>query len=247
MHFKDKIILITGASRGIGYIIAKTFAEQGAIVIGTATSETGVKKINEMLKEINAKGKAIVMNIALQDSIETAWQQIQTDMGSPSIVVNNAGITRDNLMLRMRPEEWDEVINTNLNSLYRITKLCLKPMVKVRFGRIINISSIVGVTGNAGQANYAAAKAGVITFSKSLAQEVASRNITVNVVAPGYIQTDMTDVIGDDIKQHILNTIPMQRVGTPQDIAYAVAFLASEQASYITGQTLHVNGGMYMS
>src|SRR3989338_4002944 len=243
MHFKDKIILITGASRGIGYIIAKTFAEQGAIVIGTATSETGVKKINEMLKEINAKGKAIVMNIALQDSIETAWQQIQTDMGSPSIVVNNAGITRDNLMLRMRPEEWDEVINTNLNSLYRITKLCLKPMVKVRFGRIINISSIVGVTGNAGQANYAAAKAGVITFSKSLAQEVASRNITVNVVAPGYIQTDMTDVIGDDIKQHILNTIPMQRVGTPQDIAYAVAFLASEQASYITGQTLHVNGG----
>lgn len=247
MTFKDKIVLVTGASRGIGRAIAETFAAKGAVVVGTATTEAGAAAISSNLEKIG-QGFGIEMNVAQQASIEQAFEKIVTKLtNAPQIVVNNAGITRDNLMLRMKPEEWDEVINTNLTGLYRITKLCLKSMIKARWGRIINISSIVGVNGNAGQANYAAAKAGLIGFSKSVAQEVASRNVTVNVVAPGYIQTDMTNALGDETKAQLLKMIPMQKVGRPEDIAEAVLFLASEAAGYITGQTLHVNGGMYMN
>lgn len=247
MSFENKVILVTGASRGIGKAIAESFANQSATVVGTATSQSGADNITATLKDANLKGQGVVMNVGDQASIDVAWSQIQTDVGVPNIVINNAGITRDNLMLRMKQEEWDDVINTNLNGIFRLTKMCLKPMIKARWGRIVNLSSVVGVTGNGGQANYAASKAAVIGFSKSLAQEIASRNVTVNVVAPGYIQTDMTGALGQEVRDQLLKFIPMQRVGDVKDIADAVGFLASDAASYITGQTLHVNGGMFMA
>ncbi len=243
----DKVALVTGASRGIGYAIAKKLAESGAMVIGTATSDANAAKIEEKMKADGLEAKGIVLNVTDPDSITSAMASIIADVGQPQILVNNAGITRDNLSLRMKDEEWNEVIDTNLNSIYRVTKACLRGMLKKRWGRIISITSVIGCTGNLGQSNYAAAKAGIIGFSKSLAQELASRNITVNTVAPGFIDTDMTSSMEEAHKELILQQIPAARMGTPEDIAYAVDFLASEAAAYITGTTLHVNGGMYMN
>lgn len=241
-----KVALVTGASRGIGKAIAYTLAQQGATVIGTSTSQSGADGFTSLLTDQGLKGQGIILNVNESESMEKALNEIQNNYEFPTILVNNAGITRDNLMLRMKDEEWDSVINTNLNSIFRLTKICLKHMLKARWGRIINISSVVGVTGNAGQVNYAAAKAGIIGFSKSLAQEIASRNVTVNVVAPGYIETEMTQKLTDEQKKMILDKIPLQRIGSPEDIAYATCFLASPRASYITGQVIHVNGGMFM-
>lgn len=241
-----KVALVTGASRGIGKAIAYTLAQQGATVIGTSTSQSGADNFTSLLTDQGLKGQGIILNVNESESMEKALNEIQNNYEFPTILINNAGITRDNLMLRMKDEEWDSVINTNLNSIFRLTKICLKNMLKARWGRIINISSVVGVTGNAGQVNYAAAKAGIIGFSKSLAQEIASRNVTVNVVAPGYIETEMTQKLTDEQKKMILDKIPLQRIGSPEDIAYATCFLASPRASYITGQVIHVNGGMYM-
>lgn len=242
----DKIALVTGASRGIGYAILKSLAEAGANVIGTATTEANVAKLQENMRADNINGSAIAMNVTDPESITNALATIIADFGQPSILVNNAGITRDNIMLRMKDEEWSNVIDTNLNSVYRVTKACLRGMLKMRWGRIISITSVIGCTGNGGQANYAAAKAGIIGFSKSLAHELASRNITVNTVAPGFINTDMTKSIDEKHKELILQQIPMGRIGEPNDIAAAVRFLVSEGAGYITGSTVHVNGGMFM-
>ena len=247
MSIKDKVVLVTGASRGIGKAIAILLAAQGAQVIGTATTEEGAKAITGYLQEAGAKGCGKVLNLMNLTSIETVVAAVKAEFGAVEVLVNNAAVTRDNLMLRMKDEEWNTVVDTNLNSLFHITKLCLRDMVKARWGRMINITSIVGITGNAGQANYAAAKAGMIGFTKSLAQETASRGVTINAVAPGFIETDMTEVLNDTLKKALLDNIPMRRVGKPQEVAQAVAFLASSAAEYITGQTLHVNGGMYMS
>lgn len=244
---QNQIALVTGASRGIGQAIAIAFAKQGAIVAGTATTQEGADKITAAFKQANVNGQGFVLNVTDPASIENLLTAVKEKFGAPTVLVNNAGITRDNLMLRMKDEEWDAVINTNLNSIYRLTKLCIKDMLKARYGRIISISSVVGATGNAGQANYAAAKAGVIGFSKSLAQEIASRNITVNVVAPGFIETDMTHALNDEQKAALLKSIPAGRMGQPAEIADACIFLASPQAAYITGQTLHINGGMFMN
>jgi 3-oxoacyl-[acyl-carrier protein] reductase len=245
---QNQIALVTGASRGIGQAIALELAKQGAKVFGTATTQEGAEKISATFKEANLDGQGLMLNVTEANSIETLLTTIkETTNSAPTILINNAGITRDNLMLRMKDEEWDAVINTNLTAIYRLTKLCLKDMVKARFGRIISISSVVGVTGNAGQANYAAAKAGVIGFTKSLAQEIASRNVTVNVIAPGFIETDMTKALTDEQKKSLLANIPAARMGQSSDIAHACAFLASPQAAYITGHTLHVNGGMFMN
>ena len=246
MSQKDKVALVTGASRGIGQAIALALGQAGAVVIGTATTEAGAIKITDAFKTANIKGCGIALNVTAQESIETAIAFIKERYGMPSILVNNAAVTHDNLFLRMKEEEWNDVIETNLNSIYRMTKACLRDMLKARFGRIINISSVVGSTGNPGQVNYAAAKAGLIGFTKALAQEVGSRDITVNVVSPGFIDTDMTRALADDQRQILLSRIPMQRLGQGSDIAAAVVFLTSDAASYITGQTLHVNGGMYM-
>jgi len=247
MPLANKVALITGASRGLGAAIATVLAQKGVKVAGTATTQAGADKITHMLKEQGLEGQGFVLNVTDQNSIDSALENIKEKLGAPEILVNNAGITRDNLMLRMKNDEWQEIIDTNLNSIFRLTKACLKPMVKARWGRIINISSVVGTTGNAGQANYSAAKAGMLGFSKSLAQEIATRGITVNVIAPGMIDTDMTQALTDDQKQNILRAIPMQQLGQPEDIANTVAFLASCGARYITGQTLHVNGGMFMN
>lgn len=243
---QNQIALVTGASRGIGWAIALELARQGAIIAGTATTQEGADKITAAFKAADLKGQGFMLNVNQLAEIDNCLAQIKAQFGAPGILVNNAGITRDNLFLRMKEEEWDAVINTNLSAIFHLTKRCIKDMLKARFGRIINISSVVGATGNAGQTNYAAAKAGLIGFSKSLAQEIASRDITVNVVAPGYIETDMTSALSDEQKQALFAKIPCNRLGQPVDIAYAVAFLASPQASYITGQTLHVNGGMFM-
>ncbi len=245
-ELNDKIVLVTGASRGIGYAILKSFAEAGATVVGTATTEENVAKLEANLKAQKISATGIVMNVTDPASITSAMANIIADIGQPAILVNNAGITRDNIMLRMKDDEWNNVIETNLNSVYRVTKACLRGMLKMRWGRIISITSVIGCTGNSGQANYAAAKAGIIGFSKSLAHELASRNITVNTVAPGFIDTDMTKEIDEKHKEIVLQQIPMGRIGTPEDIAAAVRFLASEGANYITGTTLHVNGGMFM-
>lgn len=244
---QGKVALITGASRGIGQAIAQSLGNEGAIVIGTATTEEGASKITEALKSAHLSGSGIVLNVADQSSIEAAISWIKENYGMPSILVNNAAITQDNLLLRMKEEEWTTVIETNLNSIFRVTKACLRDMLKARFGRIINISSVVGSVGNPGQVNYAAAKAGLIGFTKSLAQEVGSRDITVNAVAPGFIETDMTRRLSEEQRQLLLQRIPMQRLGQVEDIASAVVFLASNSAGYISGQTLHVNGGMYMA
>jgi 3-oxoacyl-[acyl-carrier protein] reductase len=238
-----EVALVTGASRGIGAAIAAALASAGATVIGTATSDNGAAAIGEALGD---SGRGIVLNIADEESVEAALKDIQANEGTPTILVNNAGITRDNLLMRMKPEEWNDVITTNLSGVYRLCKGCLRGMMKAKKGRIINIASVIGVMGNAGQSNYAAAKAGVIGFSKSLAREIGSRNITVNVVAPGFIDTDMTRVLPEDQRAAMLSQVPLGRLGEGEDIANAVLFLASKAAAYVTGETLHVNGGMLM-
>ena len=238
-----RVALVTGASRGIGSAIAQSLANMGATVIGTATSENGAVAIGEALA---GRGRGLVLDIASDESVQQAFKDIQGAEGAPTIVVNNAGITRDNLLLRMKADEWDDVIATNLSGVYRVCKASLRGMMKARHGRIINIASVIGIMGNPGQANYAAAKAGIIGFSKSLAREIGSRNITVNVVAPGFIDTDMTRVLAAEQREAMLSQIPLARLGEPQDIADAVAFLASDTAAYVTGETLHVNGGMLM-
>lgn len=240
------IALVTGASRGIGRAIALELASRGCHVIGTATSPAGAEKITSSLREAGLSGEGRELDLREPSSVEKLAGALKEDSLEPAILVNNAGITRDNLLLRMKEEEWTEVVETNLNAVFRLTKACLRGMIKARWGRIINISSVVGLMGNPGQANYAATKAGVIGFSKSLAHEVAARGITVNVIAPGFIATDMTQALSEEQRVGILEGVPMGRLGEPQDIAKAVAFLASEEASYITGHTLHVNGGMLM-
>ena len=241
-----KLALVTGASRGIGFAIAQRLINDGYRVVGTATSESGADSLRTALQASGAEHDALVLNISDTDQTSEALAKLQSDFGVPLVVVNNAGITRDNLFLRLNEDDWNNVINTNLTGVFRVCKALSKAMLKQKAGSIINISSIIGTTGNAGQANYAAAKAGLEGFSRSLAQEIASRNITVNCVAPGFIQTDMTDVLPETQKEAILATIPGKRFGHVEDIAGAVAFLASEDARYITGQTIHVNGGMNM-
>jgi 3-oxoacyl-[acyl-carrier protein] reductase len=238
-----QIALVTGASRGIGKAIAERLADDGFFVIGTATSDAGAEAISLYLGD---KGKGFKLDVSDAVSIADVLKVISDDFGTPHVLVNNAGITRDNLLMRMKDDEWDDIINTNLTSVFRMSKAVLRGMMKAKTGRIINISSVVGSTGNAGQANYAAAKAGMVGFAKSMAKEVGSRNITINTVAPGFIDTDMTRELNDDIKNALLGSIPLNRLGDAKEIAHAVAFLASEGASYITGETLHVNGGMFM-
>ena len=242
----ERIALVTGASRGIGAAIADRLGNEGYWVIGTATSEQGAQAIHSRFEAKGIRGRGEVLDVSDPESVESLMQRIGEDPGLPQVLVNNAGITRDNLLMRMKEEEWTEVIETNLNSVYRMCKAVLRGMMKARFGRIINIASVVGVTGNPGQTNYAAAKAGMIGFSRSLAREVGSRGITVNTVAPGFIDTDMTRGLPEAQREALLAEIPLGRLGDPEDIAAAVAFLASEQAGYVTGETLHVNGGMYM-
>jgi len=242
----DQLALVTGSSRGIGQAIAHALGQQGATVIGTATSEAGAQKISEALQAAGIKGTGLVLDVADPESITDCLKQVVAEYGSPDILVNNAGITRDNLLMMMKDEQWDEIINTNLNSIFRMCKAVIRPMMKKRNGRIINISSVVGATGNPGQTNYAATKAGLIGFSKSLAREIGSRNITVNTVAPGFIDTDMTRELNEEQKQKLVGQIPLGRLGSADEIASAVVFLASPGAAYITGETIHVNGGMYM-
>ena len=243
---EGEIALVTGASRGIGAAIAEALAAQGATVIGTATSERGAEAIRNRLAGQGIEGDGRVLDVTDADSIGQLIEGIGKDFGAPTILVNNAGITRDTLLMRMKDEDWDAIIDTNLSSVYRVCKACLRGMTKARKGRIINIASVVGVMGNAGQTNYAAAKAGMIGFSKSLAREVGARGITVNCVAPGFIDTDMTRELPEEQRQALLGAIPLNRLGQAEEIAHAVAFLASPGAAYITGETLHVNGGMYM-
>jgi len=238
-----QIALVTGASRGIGRAIAERLAEDGFFVIGTATTDNGADSITSYLGD---NGKGMRLDVADSESVAEVIKAVSDEFGVPTVLVNNAGITRDNLLMRMKDEEWDDIINTNLTSVFRMSKAVLRGMMKAKTGRIINISSVVGSTGNAGQANYAAAKAGIIGFTKSMAKEVGSRNITVNTVAPGFIDTDMTKELGEDIKNALLASIPLARLGDAKEIAHAVSFLASEGAAYITGETLHVNGGMFM-
>ena len=240
---EGEVALVTGASRGIGASIAEALVAAGATVIGTATSEGGAAGISDAL---GGNNRGIVLNISDDESVAAAIKDIQSNEGNPTIVVNNAGITRDNLLMRMKVEEWEDVLSTNLSGVYRVSKACLRGMMKAKKGRIINIASVIGVMGNAGQSNYAAAKAGIIGFSKSLAREIGSRNITVNVVAPGFIDTDMTRVLPEEQKVAMLTQVPLGRLGDGQDIANAVVFLASASGGYITGETLHVNGGMLM-
>jgi len=247
MSLENEIALVTGASRGIGKAIALELGNHGATVIGTATSEKGAQAITDYLAQANIKGAGVMLNVTEQTSVDDALKQIEDQFSAPTILVNNAGITRDNLLMRMKDEEWNDIINTNLTSVYRVTKACLKKMMKARKGRIVSIASVVGVSGNAGQTNYAAAKAGLIGFSKSLGREVGSRGITVNVVAPGFIDTDMTRALPDAQREALLNQIPLARLGQAEEIASAVGFLVSPGAGYITGETLHVNGGMYMN
>jgi 3-oxoacyl-[acyl-carrier protein] reductase len=238
-----QIALVTGASRGIGRAIAERLADDGFFVVGTATSVAGADSISDYLGE---NGKGIKLDVADVESIAEVIKTVNDEFGAPAVLVNNAGITRDNLLMRMKDDEWDDIINTNLTSVFRMSKAVLRGMMKAKTGRIINISSVVGFTGNAGQANYAAAKAGMVGFAKSMAKEVGSRNITVNTVAPGFIDTDMTRELSDDIKNALLASIPLSRLGEAKEIAHTVAFLASAGAGYITGETLHVNGGMFM-
>ena len=241
----EKLVLVTGASRGIGQAIALTLGKSGATVIGTATSEEGANKISKIFTENNILGKGMMLNVTDNEQISELLKSITADFGSVDILVNNAGITRDNILVRMKEDEWDDIINTNLSSVYKMSKAVLRGMIKKRSGRIISITSVVGAMGNAGQSNYAAAKAGIMGFTKSLAREVGVRGITVNAIAPGFIQTDMTDKLPEDQKVALASQIPMARLGTVDEIAQSVLFLASESGSYITAQTLHVNGGMY--
>ncbi|MBS0377007.1 MAG: 3-oxoacyl-ACP reductase FabG [Proteobacteria bacterium] len=243
---EKEVALVTGASRGIGNAIALALGAAGATVIGTATTPEGAERLTAQLAERNVRGRGAVLDASDPASIDALMAQMEAAGESPSVLVNNAAITRDTLLLRMKGEDWDQVIATNLTAVFRLSKACVKRMMKERHGRIVNLTSVVGVTGNAGQANYAAAKAGLIGFTKSLAKELASRGITVNAVAPGFIDTDMTRGLSEDQKAALLTQIPMGRLGSPQDVAAAVVFLVSPQAAYITGETLHVNGGMYM-
>ncbi|AEI35914.1 3-oxoacyl-ACP reductase FabG [Francisella salina] len=247
MSLNGKIALVTGASRGIGFEVAQALATRGAMVIGTATSQGSAEKFENEMKNKGFQARGLVLNISDIESIKNFFAEVKAEKLVIDILVNNAGITRDNLMMRMSEDEWEAVINTNLSSIFRMSKECVRGMMKKRWGRIISIGSVVGSAGNPGQTNYCAAKAGVIGFSKSLAYEVATRNITVNVVAPGFITTDMTDKLTDEQKSFISTKIPSGQMGEPKDIATTVAFLASDDAKYITGQTIHVNGGMYMA
>ena len=246
MSLENKLALVTGATRGIGKAIAENLAAQGATVVGTATSENGAAAISEYLAAAGNSGKGYVLNVSDPESIDSCLKQIQDDFGAVTILVNNAGITRDNLMMRMKDEEWDQVMKINLESTFRLMRAAARPMMKAKHGRIVTITSVVGATGNPGQMNYAAAKAGLVGMSKSLAQELASRGITVNCVAPGFIRTAMTDGLPDAQKDALNARIPMGRMGEGPDIGSAVAYLASDEAGYVTGQTLHVNGGMAM-
>ena len=241
-----KIALVTGASRGIGKAIAIQLQALGATVVGTATSEQGATKIAEYLGAGSSKGMGLVLNVTSDDSIAAMFDAIKEAHGGVDILVNNAGITRDNLFMRMKDDEWSDIIDTNLTSVFKVSKAAIRPMMKKRHGRIINIGSVVGTMGNAGQVNYATAKAGLLGFTKSLAREIASRGITVNTVAPGFIDTDMTQTLTDEQKEGIFSQVPANRLGKPEEIASTVAFLASDAAAYITGETIHVNGGMYM-
>ncbi|TMG83582.1 MAG: 3-oxoacyl-ACP reductase FabG [Betaproteobacteria bacterium] len=243
----DKVALVTGATRGIGMAIARVLARDKATVIGTATSDEGGASISVYLKDAGNAGEGIRLDVSDGSAVDSAIAAIQTRYGDIAILVNNAGITRDGLLLRMKEDDWDSIMDTNLKSVYRLSKAVLRGMMKARYGRIISVGSVVGISGNAGQTNYAAAKAALVGFTKSLAQEVGSRAITVNCVAPGFIDTDMTRALSDAQRQTLVDKIPLGRLGTPQEVAHAVAFLASPEAGYITGATLHVNGGMYMT
>ncbi|WP_444909466.1 3-oxoacyl-ACP reductase FabG [Microbulbifer sp. TRSA005] len=244
---EGKVALVTGASRGIGAAIADMLGSQGAVVIGTATSTGGAEKISARFAEQGFNGAGMVLDVTSADSIAGLLEVVKNDFAAPTILVNNAGITKDNLLMRMKDDEWDSVIETNLSAVYRMTKACLRDMTRARWGRIINISSVVGSMGNAGQSNYAATKAGVAGFARSLAAEIGSRGITVNTVAPGFIDTDMTKVLPEAQREALLGKIPLGRLGQPEEIASVVAFLASDAGAYVTGETIHVNGGMYMA
>ena len=246
MSLKGKVALVTGASRGIGVAIADALGKAGAIVVGTSTSEAGAEGISARFVNAQIQGKGVKLNVTDSEEILTVLKGIVAEYGAPTILVNNAGITKDNLLLRMKEDEWTDVIDTNLNAIYRLTKACAKGMTKARWGRIINISSVVGSMGNAGQTNYAATKAGVAGFSRALAKELGSRNITVNTVAPGFIDTDMTKELPEKVRESMLSGIPLARLGQPEEIASLVAFLAGDGGAYISGETIHVNGGMYM-
>ena len=243
----QQIALVTGASRGIGHAIALALGSAGATVIGTATSEAGAARIAEALAANEINGDGMVLDVADSDSVAACIKRVTDEFGAPDILVNNAGITRDNLLMMMKDDQWDDIINTNLTSVYRMTKAVIRPMMKKRAGRIINISSVVGATGNPGQTNYAAAKAGLVGFGKSLAREIGSRGITVNTVAPGFIDTDMTRELAEEQRDALAKQIPLARLGAAEEVAAAVLFLASPSAGYITGETIHVNGGMFMA
>ena len=245
MMLTDKLVLVTGASRGIGQAIALTLGSAGATVIGTATTEKGVNAISKQFAEHKINGQGMILNVTDDNNIAELMKNINEKYGTVDILINNAGITRDNILIRMKQEEWDEIISTNLASVFKMSKAVIRGMIKKRSGRIISITSVVGSMGNVGQANYAAAKAGIMGFTKSLAREVGVRGITVNAIAPGFIETDMTDSLPEDQKAVLASQIPMGRLGTVNEIAQAVLFLASDSGSYITAQTLHVNGGMY--
>ncbi|MDB4077045.1 3-oxoacyl-ACP reductase FabG [bacterium] len=247
MAVEQKVALVTGASRGIGAAIADDLGVSGHIVIGTATTESGAEKITQRLAEKNIAGRGMMLNVTDAESVDAVLKAIIEEFGAPTILVNNAGITKDNILMRMKEEEWMDVINTNLTSVFRLAKACVRPMTKARWGRIINISSVVGSMGNGGQSNYSASKAGVEGFARALAKELGSRSITVNTVAPGFIDTDMTKDLPEASKESMLTQIPLARLGTPEEIAAVVSFLVSEAAGYITGETIHVNGGMYMA
>ncbi|OOZ42980.1 3-oxoacyl-ACP reductase FabG [Solemya elarraichensis gill symbiont] len=244
---EQKIALVTGASRGIGRAIAEELGRAGLTVIGTATTDKGAEAISAYLSEQGIEGRGLCLNVTDQESVDSAIKTINADFGVPTVLVNNAGITRDNLLMRMKEDEWQSIMDTNLTSVFRVSKACLRGMMKAKTGRIINIASVVGASGNPGQTNYSAAKAGIFGFSKSLAREVGSRGITVNAVAPGFIDTDMTRDLPEEQRNALLASIPLARLGEPQEIASVVAFLASDGAAYVTGETLHVNGGMYMA
>jgi 3-oxoacyl-[acyl-carrier protein] reductase len=247
MPLENTVALVTGANRGIGEAIARVLAQRGAIVVGTATSNAGAEAITDRLAQAGFKGRGLVLDVTDPASVDAVVPAVTDAYGAPAILVNNAGITRDNLLMRMKDEEWQAIIDTNLTSVFRMSRACLRSMMKARKGRIVNIASVVGATGNPGQTNYAAAKAGMVGFTKALAREVGSRGITVNAVAPGFIDTDMTRALGAEQRDALLRTIPLGRLGVADEIGQAVAFLASDEAAYITGETLHVNGGMFMA
>jgi len=247
MSIEGKIALVTGATRGIGKAIAQELGRQGVIVIGTATRDSGAQSISEYLADSGIEGAGMALDVSSDESVASIIKKVNEEFGVIDIVVNNAGITKDNLMMRMKADEWDSVINTNLSSLYRVSKACIRGMSKKRWGRIISVSSVVASMGNAGQTNYAASKAGMEGFSRALASEIGSRNVTVNCVAPGFIDTDMTKDLAQEHRENLQSKIPLSRLGQPEEIAAVVGFLASDAASYVTGETIQVNGGMYMA